>query len=133
MTVLNILCFKLGSYVNDLENISKISMTKYSVAVVNGTAALQIALKMVGVKPGDEVITQALSFVATSNSILYNNASPIFLDVDLDTMGLSPDHVSSFLELYGEMREDGCYNKITGKKISASADHTFDSQFIYKK
>jgi dTDP-4-amino-4,6-dideoxygalactose transaminase len=80
----------------------------------------------VGVNNGDEVITQALTFVATANSITYNNATPIFLDVDIDTMGLSPKAVSEFLNEFGFLREDGCYNKKTGKKISACLPmHTF--------
>ena len=61
---------------------SKISNSKRGVAVVNGTAALQIALKLVGVAQGDEVITQALTFVATTNAIKYAGAEPIFIDVD---------------------------------------------------
>jgi perosamine synthetase len=97
-----------------------------SVAVVNGTSALQLALRVAGVQNKDEVITQSLSFVATANAISYLGASPVFIDVDLDTMGLSPHHLNNFLNEYAENREDGCYNKITGKKISACVPmHTF--------
>jgi aminotransferase in exopolysaccharide biosynthesis len=79
-----------------------------------------------GVKNGDEVITQALTFIATANAIIYNGASPIFLDVDLDTMGLSPKAVEFFLETHGELREGNCYNKKTNKKIAACMPmHTF--------
>ena len=98
---------------------NKITNTKKTTAVVNGTAAIQVGLRLVGVKENDEVITQALTFVATANAIAYNNAHPIFLDVDLDTMGLSPKAVDSFLDEFGEIREDGCYNKKTGRKIAA--------------
>lgn len=117
----------IGPFVDKFEILMNgITKTKKTTAVVNGTAALQIALKLVGVKKDDEVITQALTFVATANAIAYNNAHPIFLDVDLDTMGLSPDAVSNFLEEYGEIREDGCYNKSSGRKISACMPmHTF--------
>ncbi len=117
----------VGEYVDSFESImSQITDTKKCVAVVNGTAALQIALKLVGVKNGDEVITQALTFVATANAISYNNASPIFLDVDFDTMGLCPVSVNNFLQEFGEMREGVCYNKKTNKKISACVPmHTF--------
>ena len=117
----------VGSYVDDFESFMiKITNTKKSVAVVNGTSGLQVALRLVGVKKGDEVITQGLTFVATANAIAYNNANPIFLDVDLDTMGLSPTAVSAFLEEYGELREDGCYNKKTGNRIAACMPmHTF--------
>tara|TARA_R110002050_G_C8949153_1_gene513198 strand:+ start:2368 stop:3510 length:1143 start_codon:yes stop_codon:yes gene_type:complete len=118
----------VGEYVNLFEeNLSKITQTKKAVAVVNGTSALQVGLRLVGVRSGDEVITQALTFVATANAIAYNNAHPIFLDVDIDTMGLSPDAVSLFLEEYGDLRDDGfCYNKKTGRRISACMPmHTF--------
>ncbi len=117
----------VGEYVNLFEDtLSKITQTKKTTAVVNGTAALQVALRLVGVKKDDEVITQALTFVATANAIIYNNAQPIFLDVDIDTMGLSPQAVNDFLEEFGDVREDGCYNKKTGRKIAACMPmHTF--------
>ena len=117
----------IGPFVNKFESLmNEITQTKNTTAVVNGTAALQVALKLVGVKNNDEVITQALTFVATANAIAYNNAYPVFLDVDMDTMGLSPSSVSDFLEEYGELREDGCYNKSSGRKISACMPmHTF--------
>lgn len=117
----------VGAYVDKFEDMmTEISQTKRAVAVVNGTAALQVALRLAGVKPGDEVLTQALTFVATANAIAYNNALPVFLDVDLDTMGLSPKSVEIFLEEFGEFREDGCYNKKTGNRIAACLPmHTF--------
>lgn len=117
----------IGAYVDLFEEMmNKITQTKKAVAVVNGTAALQVGLRLVGVKKNDEVITQALTFVATPNAIMYNNAHPVFLDVDIDTMGLSPKAVKNFLEEYGELREDGCYNKKTGRKIAACMPmHTF--------
>ncbi|WP_103665875.1 LegC family aminotransferase [Gracilimonas amylolytica] len=117
----------VGAYVDLFEEMmAEISQTERAVAVVNGTAALQVALRLAGVKQGDEVLTQALTFVATANAIAYNNAKPVFLDVDLDTLGLSPKAVEAFLEEQGELREDGCYNKKTGNKISACLPmHTF--------
>ncbi len=117
----------VGSYVDKFEGLmGVITKTKKTTAVVNGTAGLQVALRLVGVEKNSEVITQSLTFVATANAIAYNNAHPIFLDVDLDTMGLSPVAVSKFLEKYGELRDDGCYNKKTGRKISACLPmHTF--------
>jgi perosamine synthetase len=117
----------VGAYVDQFEEMMcVISKTKKAVAVVNGTAGIQIALRLVGVKAGDEIITQALTFVATANAIAYNGASPIFLDVDIDTMGLSPKAVEEFLKEFGDLREDGCYNKKSGKKISACLPmHTF--------
>jgi perosamine synthetase len=117
----------VGAYVDQFEEMmTTISKTKKAVAVVNGTAGIQVALRLVGVKEGDEVITQALTFVATANAIAYNGAAPVFLDVDIDTMGLSPNAVAEFLEEFGDLREEGCYNKKSGKKISACLPmHTF--------
>lgn len=117
----------VGAYVDLFEDkMSAVAQTKKSVAIVNGTAALQVALRLAGVKKDEEVITQALTFVATANAIAYNNAIPVFLDVDLDTMGLSPKAVSAFLEEFGEVREGGCFNKQTGRRIAACMPmHTF--------
>ncbi len=117
----------VGAYVDQFETLmASIAQSQKAVAVVNGTAALQVALRLAGVKPNTEVITQALTFVATANAIAYNNAHPIFLDVDIDTMGLSPMAVQNFLDEFGEMREDGCYNKSTQRKITACVPmHTF--------
>lgn len=117
----------VGAYVDDFERkMEHFTGAAKAVAVVNGTASLQVALRIAGVSSGDEVITQALTFIATANAIVYNNASPIFLDVDLDTMGLSPRAVLNFLEEFGELREGGCYNKLTGKRIAACMPmHTF--------
>lgn len=117
----------VGAYVDKFESMmQEVTGTTKAIAVVNGTASLQVALRLAGVKAGDEVITQALTFIATANAITYNGAKPIFIDVDLDTMGLSPNAVKAFLEEFGELREDGCYNKATGKKISACMPmHTF--------
>jgi perosamine synthetase len=117
----------VGAYVDKFEiMMTDFTKTKKSVAVVNGTSALQVALRLSGVGSGDEVLTQALTFIATINSIIYNGASPVFLDVDLDTMGLSPNSVNLFLEEYAELREGICYNKKTNKKIAACMPmHTF--------
>jgi perosamine synthetase len=117
----------VGIFVDKSEFIfEELTGTKKAVAVVNGTSGLHIALKLVGVNKGDEVLTQALSFVATSNAILYNEANPVFLDVDYDTMGLSPNAVENFLEEFAEFREGGTFNKKTNKRISACIPmHTF--------
>lgn len=117
----------VGSYVDLSEKMmAEISQSNKAIATVNGTAALHIALKLAGVKSGDEVITQALTFVATANSIAYTGAEPVFLDVDYETMGLSPSAVANFLDEYGELKDDGTYNKKNGKKISACVPmHTF--------
>jgi perosamine synthetase len=117
----------VGAYVDRFESmIETISKTQKAVAVVNGTSALQVALRLSGVENGDEVLTQALTFIATINAIIYNGASPVFLDVDLDTMGLSPEAVENFLLENCEIRDGKCYNKKTNKKISACMPmHTF--------
>ena len=117
----------VGAYVDKFEiMMAALSKTQKAVAVVNGTAALQVALRLAGVQKGHEVLTQALTFIATINAIIYNGACPVFLDVDLDTMGLSPNAVKAFLEQNGELRDGICYNKQTNKKISACMPmHTF--------
>lgn len=117
----------VGSYVDQAEQLmATITQTNRAVAVVNGTAGIQVALRLVGVEPGEEVLTQALTFVATANAIRYQGASPVFLDVDYDTMGLSAKAVSNFLEEFGERRETVTFNKKTGKRIAACVPmHTF--------
>ena len=117
----------VGAFVNTFEEqIAVFTQVKKSVAVVNGTAGLHLSLKVVGVETADEVLTQALSFVATVNAIAYCGAEPVFIDVDLDTMGLSPKHLKAFLDNFGEIRTDGTYNKKTNKRIGACVPmHTF--------
>jgi perosamine synthetase len=117
----------IGSFVDRSEKmISEITNSPTAIAVVNATTGLQVALQLVGVKAGDEVITQALTFVATANAIHFCGAQPVFLDVDLDTMGLSADALNSFLSNFCECRDDGAYNKKTGKRIAACLPmHTF--------
>lgn len=117
----------VGKFVDQFEvMVAEYTGVKYAIATVNGTAALHIALELSGVINGDEVITQPLSFIATCNAISYCGANPVFVDVDRETMGLSPDSLLSFLQQYAEQREDGCYNKVTGNKISAVLPmHTF--------
>jgi perosamine synthetase len=117
----------VGAYVDKFElMMAELTSTKKAIATVNGTSALQVVLRLAGVSKGDEVLTQALTFIATINAIIYNGASPVFLDVDLDTMGLSPKSVRLFLEEFGELRDGICFNKQTNKKISACLPmHTF--------
>ena len=117
----------VGTYVDRFEEMmAEVTNTTKAVAVVNGTSALQVALRLAGVQQGDEVITQALTFVATANAIHYNNAHPVFIDVDYDTMGLSPKALQRFLETFAEKRKDGTYNTNTGRRITACLPmHTF--------
>lgn len=117
----------VGKRVDEFENkIASFTGSKHAVATVNGTAALHIAIELAGVKPGDEVISQSLTFIATCNAISYVGARPIFVDVDLDTMGLSPLALKKFLEENAVKKPNGCFNKHTNKKISACIPmHTF--------
>jgi len=117
----------VGKYVDQAESLlSKYTGTSKAVALVNGTAAIQVSLRIAGVRSDDEVLTQALTFVATANAIKYNNANPVFVDVDLDTMGMSPKALEQFLEEFGEKREECVYNRKTGNRIAAVLPmHTF--------
>lgn len=117
----------VGAYVDRFEEMMvEITGAKYAVAIVNGTSALHIALKLAGVKAGDEVLSQALTFVATANAISYEKAIPHFIDVDEDTMGMSPVALRKRLELISVMKEGKCYNKETGARISCCVPmHTF--------
>jgi len=118
----------VGAYVDTFEErVAEYTGAKHAIATVNGTSALHIALKLAGVEPSTEVITQSLTFVATCNAIRYCQAEPVFVDVDLDTMGLSPESLAAFLDEHAEIREDGnCWNKTTNNKITACLPmHTF--------
>jgi len=85
-----------------------------------------MALMLAGVKQGEEVITQPLTFIATANAISYCGAHPVFVDIDKDTLGLSPHALDSFLKQNTEIKADGCYNKLTKRKITAVVPmHTF--------
>ena len=111
----------VGEYVNRIEKeIAEYSGAKYAIATVNGTAALHIALLMAGVKPDDEVITQPLTFIATANAISYCNAKPIFLDVDRDTMGLSPTALENFLK--NNTKYDSLNNKLTKSTLGTKGE-----------
>lgn len=117
----------VGKYVDTFEKeFAKTVGSKYAIATVNGTAALHISLILAGVKQDDEVITQPLTFIATCNAISYIGAKPIFVDVDLDTMGLSPKSLEAFLSANCEIAKSTCRNKTTAKIIKACVPmHTF--------
>ena len=117
----------VGKFVDQFEQmVAEYTGAKYAVATVNGTAALHIALKLVGTDENSEVITQPLTFIATCNAISYCNAKPVFVDVDRDTMGLSPESLKTFLETETFQKNAICYNKTTEKKITAVVPmHTF--------
>jgi aminotransferase in exopolysaccharide biosynthesis len=117
----------VGKFVDQFEaQFARAVGAKYAIATVNGTAALHISLILAGVERDDEVITQPLTFIATCNAISYIGAKPIFLDVDLDTMGLSPKAVRDFLEKHCILTDGKCLNRSTGKTIKACVPmHTF--------
>jgi aminotransferase in exopolysaccharide biosynthesis len=117
----------VGAQVTQFEQaIAEFAGSRFAVATVNGTAALHAALLVAGVTDGDEVITQALSFVATSNAIKYCRAEPVFIDVDLDTLGMSADKLAEFLSRHVVIRNGQSINKLTGKRIAACLPmHTF--------
>jgi len=119
----------VGKYVTQFEEMTaEFTGAKYAVAVVNGTAALQIALQIAGVKHGEEVITQPLTFVATANAISHCGAEPIFVDVDLDTMGMSPEKLDDWLSKNTKYNRTikKTVNRSTNRPISAIVPmHTF--------
>ena len=118
----------VGAYVKKFEEmLCEITGAKFAIATVNGTNALHMALIMAGVDRDDEVISQSLTFIATCNAISYLGASPVFVDVDKDSLGMSPISLVNFLKDNTEKRKDGfAYNIHTGKRIKACVPmHTF--------
>ncbi len=117
----------VGKFVDRFENdMAAYTGVKKAVVCVSGTNALHMAMMLVGVERNDEVLTQALTFIATCNAICYIGAYPVFLDVDKDTMGLSSVAVKNWLSKNAEMKDGQCYNKHTGRRVKACVPmHTF--------
>jgi aminotransferase in exopolysaccharide biosynthesis len=117
----------VGKYVDEVEReFAKKVGAKFAIATVNGTSALHTALVAIGVNRDSEVITQPLTFVATCNAISYTGAKPIFVDVDLDTLGMNPESLRKFLEKNCEIKDNNCINKTTNKIVKACLPmHTF--------
>ena len=121
----------VGKFVDRFEEmVAEYTGAKKAIVTVNGTNALHLALLSVGVTFDSEVLTQPLTFIATANAIAYIGAKPVFVDVDLDTMGMSPKALKTWLEQNTEQRttnnEQRTFNKSTGKRISAIVPmHTF--------
>jgi len=117
----------VGKFVDEFEEkIASYIGAKYAIATSNGTSALHISLLLANVDQDNEVITQPLTFVATCNAISYCGAQPIFIDVDKDTMGLSPSALKYFLENNTSVKNQQCINNKTGKVIKACVPmHTF--------
>jgi aminotransferase in exopolysaccharide biosynthesis len=118
----------VGAYVDRFErDMATYTGCQRAVAVVNGTAALHIALLLAGTKQGDLVITQPLTFIATCNAIAYCGAEPVFVDVDRHTLGLSPTAVQNWLEENALLDNEGvCRAKADGRAVRACLPmHTF--------
>lgn len=109
-----------GTWVSRFEQeLCKHTKAKYAIAVTNGTVALRLGLHLVGVKASDEVIVPPMSFVATANAVSHLGAIPHFVDVEKHTLGICPEALAERLETVGEKREDGLFNRETGRKIAA--------------
>ncbi len=117
----------VGKFVDRFEeDMARYTGAKKAVVCVSGTNALHMSLVLSGVEREDEVLTQALTFIATCNALSYIGAHPVFLDVDRSTMGLSPDAVKEWLVKHAEIRHGECFNKQTGRRVKACVPmHTF--------
>jgi perosamine synthetase len=117
----------VGKFVDRFEmQLAEFTGVKRAVAVVNGTAALHICLKLVGVEKEDEVLLPALTFVATANAVTYCGAIPHFVDSEEKTLGLDPHKLFAYLEEIADVRPEGCFNKVSGRRIKAVVPmHTF--------
>ncbi|MEH6874268.1 MAG: LegC family aminotransferase [Candidatus Competibacter sp.] len=117
----------VGAKVTEFEQqIAAFTGVKHAVATVNGTAALHVALQLAGVGRDDAVVTQALTFIATGNAIRYCDAHPVFVDVDRDTLGLSPETLRRFFDQHAERRDGQTRHKATGRRLAACVPmHTF--------
>ena len=111
----------VGEYISEIEkNIAEYTNAKYAVATVNGTSALHLILNELGIDDKSEVITSPITFVATCNAIKYCNADPLFIDIDLEDLSLSPKAMEDFLEKNCFLDDSkNCINKISGKIIKA--------------
>jgi perosamine synthetase len=110
----------VGQYVDKFEGmLAEFTGVQKAVAVVNGTAALHMALKLADVTPGDEVLVPALTFVATANAVAHCGAIPHFADSEERTLGLDPLKLKDYLKAVAQVNSSGCTNKFTGRRISA--------------
>ncbi|MGO9514287.1 MAG: LegC family aminotransferase [Steroidobacteraceae bacterium] len=110
----------VGKYVDRFEaELAAFTGAKHAIAVVNGTAALHIGLRLAGVQPGDEVIVPAMTFVATANAVVYCGAVPHFADSEERTLGLDPGALRDYLRAATDMRAGHCVNRATGRVIRA--------------
>lgn len=117
----------VGKYVDRFEDmLCRITGAARAVACCNGTCALEMAVRIAGVGEGDAVITQAISFVATANAVAHVGASPVFVDIDRATLGLSPQALRNFLEAECRLENGVCVLKESGQRVAACVPmHTF--------
>lgn len=117
----------VGKFVDRFEEMmAEYTGAARAVVCVSGTNALHMSMLLVGVEREDEVLTQALTFIATCNAISYIGAHPVFIDVDRETLGMSPDALSDWLTENAEVKDGVCFNKYTGRRIKACIPmHTF--------
>lgn len=117
----------VGKFVDRFESdLASYTGAKYAVAVVNGTAALHVALLLAGVQRDEEVLMPSLTFVATANAVRYCGAEPHFIDCEMATLGLAPEPLREHLNTIAEIRSDACFNRQTGRRIRAIIPmHTF--------
>lgn len=117
----------VGKFVDRFEgDLAAFTGAKHAVAVVNGTAALHMALKLAGVQPGDEVLVPALTFVATANAVTYCGATPHFIDSEMRTLGVDASKLHGYLAEHTEQRFGHCVNLATGRVVRVLIPmHTF--------
>ncbi len=117
----------VGKFVDRFEDdLAHFTGAKHAIAVVNGTAALHIALKLAGVKVGDEVLIPTLTFVATANAVTYCGATPHLVDSEARTLGIDVAKLRDYLPKHTEQRAGQCVNRTTGRVIRAVVPmHTF--------
>ncbi len=110
----------VGAFVDRFEEeLARFTGARRAVALVNGTCALQLALRLAGVRADDEVLVPALSFVATANAVAHLGAVPHFVDIEPATLGLDPDKLKEHLAAVVEMRAAGPFNRHTGRRLAA--------------
>ena len=117
----------VGKFVDRFEDeLATYTGAKYAISVVNGTAALQIALKLAGVQANDEVLVPALTFVATVNAVTYCNAIPHFVDSEEVTLGINTSKLRAYLQRNTSQQSGKCVNNLSGRVIRALVPmHTF--------
>ena len=125
-TIASTFVSSVGAFVDRFEaDIASYTGAERAVAVVNGTAALHIGLVALGVRHGDLVLTQSLTFVGTANAIAHAGAQPVFVDVERETLGMSPDALRDWLDANATRDADGTARH-QGQRIAACAPmHTF--------